>query len=224
MENIPNYLHPDIKMSDKLYILLKQHEEKSMLTAKKYFTSRILVFTILELNTIYVIGYTGDMFIEGNYSFFIDVSLFTLLLYTLALPIIGYMIHRFLGKRVAWNIARVILDDHPEFFMLAEDTTKSNPTLVHEVEILKDEFNSTVNRMSEYDSTSVLVNYNYFIVFAFIVLIVLSHYTKIDIAIYSFYESILLITLSVSSYLLSTKGKKKIAKMLKSLQSMSVKI
>jgi len=211
-------------MSDKLYILLKQHEEKSMLTLKKYLTLRILVFTILILNTIYVIGYTGDIFIEGNYSFFIDVSLFTSLFYTLALSIIGYLIHRFLGKRVTWNISRVILDGRPEFFMLAEDTIKNNPTLENEVEILKDELNSTVNRMSKYDSTSVLVKYNYFIVFAFIILVVLFHYTKIDIAMYSFVKSILLITLLGSSYLFSTKSKKKVAEMLKSLQSILVKM
>ena len=195
-----------------------------MPTLKKYLTLRMMFFAILILNTIFVIGYMGDMFIEGNYSFFIDISLIILLFYSLALPIISYMVHRFLKTRVSWYAARAVLDNCPEFFMISEDVIKNNLTLKYEIEISKDEFNSTVNKMGEYDGISVLINYNYFIVFAFIIVVVLFHYTKIDIAMYSFVESILLITLSGSSYLFSTKSKKKVAEMLKSLQSILVKM
>jgi len=96
-----------------------------MKTLQKHFKSTKMVFTLLVLNTIFAIVHTGDMLIEGNYSFLIDGSLLISLFYTLTLPITAYVVHRFLSKRVAENII------------------KNNPSIEKKIKILKDEFNTT---------------------------------------------------------------------------------
>lgn len=129
---------------------------------------KIIIFIILELNFIYAVGYTGNIIIGGYCSFESSFSmLLQSLLFILSIPIIGYVIYRFISKRVAWNIAMVILDDYPGFMLLSEDKVKVNPSLENEIDVYRKNFMDTMTIMGEYDSISVIIKYNYFIIFTF---------------------------------------------------------
>lgn len=189
-----------------------------MLTVlKKVSILKISIF-LLGLNLTYIIGYLGDILIEGNYSFVADWSIIISLFYALAFPFVGYMIYRYFSTRVAWTTARVVLDDLGAFGLLSDEKLKYNPSLKSKVDKYKKEFWNIVQAIGEYDSVSMALKYNYLIVLAFGLVIVLCNSKQINIEVYTTVLTSLLILLSLITYIVSIKRKKKIQSIIKKLQ------
>lgn len=184
---------------------------------KKSSNLKISIFIILGLNLIYAIGYIGNMFIEGHCSFVADLSIFISLIYILLLPFIGYMIHRFVSKRVAWSVARVHLDDLGAFGLLTDEKLKNTPSLTSKIDEYKKEFKSTIKTMGEYDTISMIIKFNYFIIFTFSTVATICNYKQVNIEAYTIFLTSFFILLSLIIYLLSMRSKKKIKNILKRL-------
>ena len=130
-----------------------------LITLKDSSKLKIFIFIILELNFIYAIGYIGHMLIGGDYTFLVNLSTFISLGYILALLVIGYIIHRFLSKRIGYITARVFLDDSVSISLLLEEKIKKikdNSSSNIKIEELKNEFYKTMKIMEEYDSILVM--------------------------------------------------------------------
>ena len=87
------------------------------------------VLSLLGLNIIYVLLHTGNMFIGKNYSFVVDKSMLLSFGYVMALTLSGYAILHFLSKRVAWNAARIVLDDFSRVYDAYRCENKFKPII-----------------------------------------------------------------------------------------------
>lgn len=188
-------------------------------TLKSSSKLRILILIILGLNLIYVIAYTGNMLIEEEYSYNSDLlALLSKLVVALISVSIGYLIYASLSKRVAHNIARVVLNDLGKFEQLAEEKCNKNSSLATKIDEYRKKFRDRMKIMGEYDSVFIMIKFNFFIVLIFSVIFTLSNGTQINIITYTLFQALLLTFLSLIVYLLSESAKKNIAQLIKKLQ------
>lgn len=183
---------------------------------------KILIFLILELNIIYAVAYIGNMIIEGHYFLMVDLSIASSLLYILILPLVGYILHRFFTKRVSWNIARVLLYDSLEFGLLAAEKLKNSPPLESKINKHRNELNNRTVMLEDLDNINDMIQFNYFIIFTFSILITMCNYTQVNILAYILIQASFFIVTSLVVYLLSFKAKRQIKYILDRLKLTSI--
>lgn len=171
---------------------------------------------------IYAVAYIGNMLIESHYTLAVDLSTFSSLAYILILPIIGYFLNHFFTKRVAWNLAEILLDDLGEFGLLAEEKLKNTLSLESKMNKEKKKFFNGVAMLQDLDTIYAMIKFNYFIVFTFSMLVTICNYTQVNIAIYTLIQALFLIVISSIAYILSFKAKRQIKYILNKLNVVSI--
>ncbi len=170
----------------------------------------VIIVILLVLNLIYVVAHSGNMFIGKHYSFRMDELKLFSFWYVIVLALSGYAFFRYLSKRVAWNAARVVLDDLPGFMMIADEKIKNYPLLTNKIEILKKEMIDYESLIGGYDSLMSYVRKSYFIIIIFSVLVSVCNYPQVDGVVYTFVEVVFFSVIVLIIYFLSNQKKKKI--------------